>query len=526
MNNPSQIQFPLLAPQKAVDSPDRLIKPDKQGQPKFDHYLDREVNQPHLERSTRKERASDTKPRDVERSERLNDTLARSRESQHPAETTNNTRPETQPREAVGNPETGPAIASAKAKLPEEHRALGTGEKPASPEEKLVKALKDLNLDQERIDTILSTIKQGPNAEDVIKALGGLLSQLANVEGLADAATKSGAGKGEDPLKTLASLFQQKTSLTDTATKSGEQQLKLQGILEEAGLSPEEAKKLLASARQGNVSKDFNELKTQIARATEDKNLVKEGPANSLENKSLNQLLGGRLQNANASTGQETATNLAQQAATNPLLAKSPAVALQFVSNTPQTGGLHAQPLTDSGSTQPISSVSEASSRTTETVRVNNPANVTPRGLVEKPIAQQIIDKFAIRGAGQQKEIFIKLDPPSLGTVRMNVSTSGENVKTTLVAENQVVKQTIESNLTQLKDALNTQGIKVDSFTVLVGGNQGQPMPHQRHEGQSQARFFGSQHGNELNLNLVPEDIPPGRSPVFIHPSQSISLFA
>ena len=108
----------------------------------------------------------------------------------------------------------------------------------------------------------------------------------------------------------------------------------------------------------------------------------------------------------------------------------------------------------------------------------------------------------------------------------MNVSTAGETVKTTLVAENHVVKQTIESNLSQLKDALGNQGIKVDSFTVLVGGNPGQPMPHQRHEGQSQARFFGSQHNNGLGLNLMPDDagtLPPSR---FMYPSQSISLFA
>ncbi len=525
MNNPTQIQFPLLAPAKAVDSPDRLIKPDKQGQPKFDHYLDREVNQPHLERSTRKER-SDIKPKEVERSERLNETLARTRKEQ--AGTTDTTRPDnTQPRDAaVDNPETRPAIAAAKTQRPEEHRALGTGEKPPTPEEKLVKALKDLNLDQERIDTILSTIKQGPGAEQVIEALAGLLSQLANVEGLADAATKAGAGKNENPLKTLVSLFQQNNSLADDAADLGEQQLKLLRTLEDAGLSPEEAKKLLSAARQGNVSKSFNELKTQIARATEDKNLVKEGPANSLENKSLNPLLGGRTQNPNPAVVAENATALSQQASANPLLAKSPGVSLQFVAANAQTNGINAQPLTDSGSTQPVGSANETSTRSTETARVNQPANVPPRGLVEKPIAQQIIDKFSIRGAGQQKEIFIKLDPPSLGTVRMNVSTSGESVKTTLVAENQVVKQTIENNLAQLKDTLASQGIKVDSFTVLVGGNQEQAMPHQRHEAQSQARFFGSQHNQGLKLNVVPDDIAPGRSPVFIHPSQSISLFA
>ena len=57
--------------------------------------------------------------------------------------------------------------------------------------------------------------------------------------------------------------------------------------------------------------------------------------------------------------------------------------------------------------------------------------------------------------------------------MRLNITTVGESVRTVIVAENQAVKQTIESNFNQLRDAMNDQGLKVDSFSVTVGGESG-----------------------------------------------------
>ena len=39
-----------------------------------------------------------------------------------------------------------------------------------------------------------------------------------------------------------------------------------------------------------------------------------------------------------------------------------------------------------------------------------------------------------------------------------------------VIAENHAVKQTIENNFNQLRDAMSEQGLKVDSFSVSVGG--------------------------------------------------------
>jgi flagellar hook-length control protein FliK len=53
----------------------------------------------------------------------------------------------------------------------------------------------------------------------------------------------------------------------------------------------------------------------------------------------------------------------------------------------------------------------------------------------------------------------------------MSIITSGDGVRTLIVAENQAVKQVIENNLSQLRDSMLAQGLTLDGFSVLVGGD-------------------------------------------------------
>jgi flagellar hook-length control protein FliK len=101
------------------------------------------------------------------------------------------------------------------------------------------------------------------------------------------------------------------------------------------------------------------------------------------------------------------------------------------------------------------------------------PEKLIARGATETKIISQIVNKLSTRGGGGQNEVQIRLDPPSLGTVRLNITTVGDSVRTMIIAENHAVKQTIENNFNQLRDAMSEQGLKVDSFSVTVGGESG-----------------------------------------------------
>jgi flagellar hook-length control protein FliK len=107
------------------------------------------------------------------------------------------------------------------------------------------------------------------------------------------------------------------------------------------------------------------------------------------------------------------------------------------------------------------------------------PENLLARGATESKIINQIVDKMNVRTNGSQNEVHVKLDPPSLGTVRMKIVTSGDTVRTVIVAENQAVKQVIENNFNQLREAMGEQGLKLDSFSVTVGGESGNNNPSQ-----------------------------------------------
>lgn len=123
---------------------------------------------------------------------------------------------------------------------------------------------------------------------------------------------------------------------------------------------------------------------------------------------------------------------------------------------------------------QQANAVAENPAKTVEVSKPVTPESATLRNLSARQVVQQIANKISFRAGSSQNEIQIRLEPPSLGTVRMSISTTGESIRTLIVTDNQAVKQIIENNLAQLRDSMNGQGLKVDSFTVLVGGNSEQ----------------------------------------------------
>ena len=115
MTNPTQINLAILAPSKSVESPDRWVKPNRGDQSAFDHYLDREVNQPHLDRARRKERPE----AEAETPDRLQDRPAPTDHSAHTnpqseaAQAQAPRRNETETRETAPPAESGPQLKSA-----------------------------------------------------------------------------------------------------------------------------------------------------------------------------------------------------------------------------------------------------------------------------------------------------------------------------------------------------------------------------------------------------------------------------
>ncbi len=167
---------------------------------------------------------------------------------------------------------------------------------------------------------------------------------------------------------------------------------------------------------------------------------------------------------------------------------------------------------------------STGSTRSAESMKSVFADTLTARSGVEKSVMDQMVEKFSLRGAGGKNEVFIRLDPPSLGSVRMNISTQGDNVRATVITETHAVKQAIENNLSQLRDSISDQGLKVESFTVMVGGNPGQKGNGQAQNGDSLASFFGDLESASSEAEEG-DDFAP-RSIDYFHDSQTMSVFA
>lgn len=89
-------------------------------------------------------------------------------------------------------------------------------------------------------------------------------------------------------------------------------------------------------------------------------------------------------------------------------------------------------------------------------------------------VINQILEKMKVEIKGDVSEVRLTLRPEHLGDVSLKISTENGIVTASFTAENQRVKEVIESNLTQLKDALAEQGIQISQLSVSVGQNDQQ----------------------------------------------------
>ncbi len=208
-----------------------------------------------------------------------------------------------------------------------------------------------------------------------------------------------------------------------------------------------------------------------------------------------------------------------------PVNPATPVQAQNIAANNPLKSSQGIKPPTEV-QVQNVNAVSDSTAKAVDGAKSVSAETLSAKGTTEARVINQIINKVSLRSNGSQSEIKIRLDPPSLGTIRMNVTTAGDTVRTVVIAESHTVKQIIENNLTQLRDSMQNQGLKVDSFTVLVGGDEGQAgQQNTAHEGRS--NFKGSPYAEQSTIPETPvENLVAGQSRVLNYDTKSLSVFA
>ncbi len=104
----------------------------------------------------------------------------------------------------------------------------------------------------------------------------------------------------------------------------------------------------------------------------------------------------------------------------------------------------------------------------------NTPARLESSGSrmpvhIERLVMTQTLDKIRVLSRNGSQEIQVRLDPPELGRMQMKLAVDGSSVAARVTVESESVKQVLENGLPQLREALSSQGLRVERFDVQVG---------------------------------------------------------
>jgi flagellar hook-length control protein FliK len=166
-------------------------------------------------------------------------------------------------------------------------------------------------------------------------------------------------------------------------------------------------------------------------------------------------------------------------------------------------------PLLNAVATQPsFGTVSQTQVSGSETVNATN----------REELFSQIVEHAKVVVNNGDSEMEINLKPEHLGKLQLKVTIENDVVTAKFFAESQQVKEIIESNLNQLKQNLQENGMQVDTIMVSVGNHQG-------NEGFDQAAYNQEQFNNSggrvagINDDAVletQESTPPAQSDTLI----------
>ncbi|MFP4306527.1 MAG: flagellar hook-length control protein FliK [Desulfococcaceae bacterium] len=149
----------------------------------------------------------------------------------------------------------------------------------------------------------------------------------------------------------------------------------------------------------------------------------------------------------------------------------------------------------------PAPTLRSAPSMETQSVRpAGTPPVSTAPALSAAPesaeVLAQVGDRVRMILREGRSEIRMSLEPPELGSVRVHIAAEHGHVTVRMIAEMPAVRDVLENGLPQLRAGLESGGLDVDGFEVLVSDNgAGQP------DG-----FAGFDRGNRPEADDLPFD--------------------
>lgn len=116
-------------------------------------------------------------------------------------------------------------------------------------------------------------------------------------------------------------------------------------------------------------------------------------------------------------------------------------------------------------------------------------------------IMNQIMDYMRVQVRADMTQMELQLNPASLGTVNINITSKAGVITAQFLTQNETVKAAIESQIVQLKNSFEEQGLKVEAVEVTVASHSFERNLNGDGNGQQQTQDGKKKGNRRVNLN-------------------------
>lgn len=154
-----------------------------------------------------------------------------------------------------------------------------------------------------------------------------------------------------------------------------------------------------------------------------------------------------------------------------------------------------------------------------------------PQPVKSSDIINQVVEQAKVVLGNDKSEMVIHMKPDHLGKLELKIVTEQGIVAAKFIAENQQVKDVIETNMQLLKDSLQKQGISIEGVSVQVGQDKKNGFMQQHSfEGKSgnsgSRRSYGSSIAGVSKAGISSLETLPERLAQYAYDSSTINLTA
>ncbi len=142
----------------------------------------------------------------------------------------------------------------------------------------------------------------------------------------------------------------------------------------------------------------------------------------------------------------------------------------------------------------------------TETSAAAEPVNVEYRSIQTEDIMNQIVEYMKINVKADTQSMEMQLHPASLGTLGIQIVAKDGVMTAHFTTQNEAVRAIVETQLIQLKNQFEEQGIKVDAVEVTVANHAYGQQYSQDGDNAEQGQAKSRKGRRQINLDQLGED--------------------